>query len=531
MNRAIIYIRVSTAEQVERISLDYQLKVCQEFAAKSGMSVDQVFREEGESAKTANRPELIRAIDYCRKNKNRIASFIVYKLDRFARNAEDHYAVRSSLSKLGIQLISATEPIDDSPTGKFMESILAAVAEFDNSVRAERTRGGMQARVEQGGWVHKAVLGYVNHRDELGRPTMRVDPTNGPLMQQTLRQFLTGNLSQSEITAYANDLGLRQASGNPISVQTMHKILRNPLYAGLVINPSTKILAPGLHPGLITEEEYYEVQSKLSPRTTPPEHHLRDNARYPLRRGFLRCADCNSSLRGSASRGRSRYYAHYHCVVCRSSRTGNAISERIEVVHEQFDDLLRCIQPKRGMLDLFAELVRRRWRQEQKAEVEAGRALESQVKKLEATIERVTDLYVDGELSDTQHAAKLARIEDQLCQLRGRAANEKKITSNLDVVLRSALLFMANVTALWEQPDIGLGLHFIKLIFPEGLAYKFGGGWWHPTLGLGFALIGDAWAGESTMVALDEDRWLQLKEYLQALAAFIEAHKGLFPLR
>ena len=52
--------------------------------------------------------------------------------------------------QLGITLRSVTEPIDDSPTGKLIEGILAATAQFDNDVKAERTRAGMLAAVSAG---------------------------------------------------------------------------------------------------------------------------------------------------------------------------------------------------------------------------------------------------------------------------------------------------------------------------------------------------------------------------------------------
>jgi hypothetical protein len=54
---------------------------------------------------------------------------------RFARDKYDHFALRSLLKSLGISLRSATEPIDDTSTGKLMEGVLAAFAQFDNDVR------------------------------------------------------------------------------------------------------------------------------------------------------------------------------------------------------------------------------------------------------------------------------------------------------------------------------------------------------------------------------------------------------------
>lgn len=85
---------------------------------------------------------------------------IVHKLDRFARNATDHTQIRALLSSIGVQLRSVTEPIDDTSTGKFMEHVLAAVAELDNNIRTERTVKGMHQRLQDGRWTFPPPLGY-----------------------------------------------------------------------------------------------------------------------------------------------------------------------------------------------------------------------------------------------------------------------------------------------------------------------------------------------------------------------------------
>ena len=64
----------------------------------------------------------------------------MFNLTRFARDKYDHFALRSHLQSLGISLRSATEPIDDTSTGKLMAGVLAAFAQFDNAVRSDRTR-------------------------------------------------------------------------------------------------------------------------------------------------------------------------------------------------------------------------------------------------------------------------------------------------------------------------------------------------------------------------------------------------------
>jgi len=56
-NVAVIYTRVSSEEQVNNMSLGEQERICREFIAHrpENLTVDKVFVEEGESAKTAEK--------------------------------------------------------------------------------------------------------------------------------------------------------------------------------------------------------------------------------------------------------------------------------------------------------------------------------------------------------------------------------------------------------------------------------------------------------------------------------------------
>jgi DNA invertase Pin-like site-specific DNA recombinase len=123
---AVIYVRVSTKEQTENLSLPTQLKACEEYCERQGFHVLARFREEGESAKTVDRTELQKLLQFCRKNKGSVQFVVVFNLTRFAREKYDHFALRAHLKSLGISLRSATEPIDDTSTGKLMEGVLAA---------------------------------------------------------------------------------------------------------------------------------------------------------------------------------------------------------------------------------------------------------------------------------------------------------------------------------------------------------------------------------------------------------------------
>jgi site-specific DNA recombinase len=99
-----------------------------------------------------------------------IDSLVVHKLDRLARNLEDHAAVRAALREAGVQLHSVTESLEDSASGKLVEGILAPIAEFYSANLGQEIRKGMDQKAAQGGWPVRAPFGYRNvRRDGPGR--------------------------------------------------------------------------------------------------------------------------------------------------------------------------------------------------------------------------------------------------------------------------------------------------------------------------------------------------------------------------
>ena len=65
----VIYCRVSSKEQIEGTSLESQEAACREYARAKGIQILKAFVEQGESAKFADRTQLLDLIDFCRKNK------------------------------------------------------------------------------------------------------------------------------------------------------------------------------------------------------------------------------------------------------------------------------------------------------------------------------------------------------------------------------------------------------------------------------------------------------------------------------
>jgi site-specific DNA recombinase len=180
---------------------------------------------------------------------------VVYNLTRFAREKYDHFALRAFLKSLGISLRSATEPIDDTSTGKLMEGVLAAFAQFDNDVRSERTRAGMRAALEQGRWTFVPPLGYLNAPKWSGK-SLVADPDRGSLVAKAFEQFATGRFAKEKVLDAVTRLGLRTRSGRTLNPQSFGRMLSNRLYAGFIDVPEFGVSRRGEFEPLVSEDTF-----------------------------------------------------------------------------------------------------------------------------------------------------------------------------------------------------------------------------------------------------------------------------------
>src|SRR4051812_27481130 len=165
---AILYVRVSTKEQAERdgdpegYSIPAQREACKRKATSLDAAVIEEFVDRGESARTADRPELQRLLDFVLDN--RVTYVIVHKIDRLARNRADDVAINVALKQAGVQLVSVTENIDETPAGILLHGIMSSIAEFYSRNLANEVIKGLVQKAKNGGTPTPAPLGHLNVR-------------------------------------------------------------------------------------------------------------------------------------------------------------------------------------------------------------------------------------------------------------------------------------------------------------------------------------------------------------------------------
>ena len=462
---AVIYVRVSTKEQTENLSLPTQLQACEEYCQRQGFHVLARFREEGESAKTADRTELQKLLQFCRNNKGTVQFVVVFNLTRFAREKYDHFALRAHLKSLGISLRSATEPIDDTSTGKLMEGVLAAFAQFDNDVRSERTRGGMKAALELGRWTFLAPLGYLNAPRSTGK-SLIADPERAPLVKRAFQDFATGRFTKDEVRKNVIALGLTTRRGKPVPSQTFDAMLRNHVYIGRIDVQDFGVSRRGDFDLLVTEGIFFRVQAILDGRYEVTAARQRNDPDFPLR-GYVRCETCGRPLTASWSKGRSDYYAYYHCRG--RCRAVNISKTRLE---ELFVDELARLQPTPGFMRLVKDRVLSAWRKMQGDAKQCIAEIERRQKAIREKLDRLDQAFlfersIDIDTYD-RHRDKLCE-ELTLAQLDRHSCELEEM--DVEGILAFAERVLPSASNLWVQSSLAQKQRLQQVLFPDGVRF------------------------------------------------------------
>lgn len=465
--RAVIYCRVSTVEQVQNLSLATQEESCRAYCAREGYDVDELFIDAGESAKTTNRPEFLRLLEACRQGQGRLHAVIVYSLTRFSRNSADHHAISTLLRGLGISLRSVTEPIDDSPSGRLMEGILAAMAQFDNDSRSARVVAGMKAATDRGRWIWPAPIGYLTGTPKQRGASIVPDPDRAPLIRAAFESVAESRLTGRRLREHLTAQGLRTRRGVPISLRLLYVLLRNPVYVGDVATRGG-IRRRGDFEPLVSETVFARVQARLSARGLAIRQAVRhvNHPDFPLRR-FVRCAECQGQLTGSWSAGRSRRYGFYHC------RRGCTRVGR-EALESAFLALLDALAPKAGYLRVFRAVILELWAREQATATAEHRRQRVQVTKLEAQLESLDRAFIFDQRIDDQsyrHQRDLLREQSTIAKL--RLSDSDHVAADIESMLAFAEYAITESSRLWTAAaSVEERIRLQTTFFPAGLRWK-----------------------------------------------------------
>ena len=502
--KGIIYTRVSSDEQIKGTSLDFQEEICRNYCKDRGIEVLAVFREEGASAKSADRKEFLRAIELCRKNKGKMEAFVVAKVDRFARNTEDHFYVRKTLLDYGVTLHSVTEPIGNNPTEKFIETVLAGSAEFDNAVRRQRCVDGMSERINSGIFPWKPPIGYTcGNAKKRGEKKTEPDKPNEevfPIIQRGLREYAQGRVTQRELIRLFEEWGLGRIRNRKVTAQFVSGLLFKHLrfYAGIVFNPWSKEEIKGQHKPMLSEEEYHQIKMRMSGKGVKITRH-KINPAFPLRKTIL-CGECGKVVTASISHGTGGAYPYYHCFTKGCSMYCKSLSA--ETVAKDFIRKLQEITPKKKALKVFNATILNLWKEKGSYFEGEAKRYEKEITLLEEKRKRIFEMREDGSYTKEEFTERKAEVENELIASRISRSESRIEQFDMEASIVYAERYISDLGRQWTDLPPHLYPRFQKLVFPEGIPYTKNVGFGTAKLGLIFEINETSYAQKSDLVDL-----------------------------
>ena len=383
--RVALYARVSTEEQKQHgYSIDAQLESLRSWAKDHEIVGEYV--DAGISGKRPyqKRPELSR---FMRDLENGLAvdALVFCKLDRFYRSVKLYYQAMEVLDRHKVAWVAIQEDYETvTASGRFKVNIMLSVAENEADRTAERIKTVFEHKVTLGESItHSLPLGLKNENKHV------VPNEYAPAVVAAFEEYArVGNKTA------VRDL-LSDVYGLHISITSVSKLLQNRLYVGEYRDN------PNYCEPIVPRELFDRVQKDLASRSTK---RTPSGAVY-LFSGLIICGECGRRM-GAVRNAIGTVY--YRCCVG----------------HAMYKDCQnnKCIRESVLEADLLKET----------AAIVAGQSVDYEPeqkpkvnkKAVQQKLERLKDLYVDGDISKE----KYRQLRDELTAKLQEPEQPKKMT-------------------------------------------------------------------------------------------------------
>lgn len=332
--KCYIYIRVSTAMQVDGYSLEAQKERLTKFAEFQDMEVVREYCDAGKSGKSiTGRPEFTQMLQDVADDKDGVEYILVFKLSRFGRNAADVLNSLQYIQDFGVNLICVEDGIDSSKdSGKLTITVLSAVAEIERENILVQTMEGRKQKAREGKWNGgQAPFGYTL---DSKKGMLVVNPDEAEIVKIIFNKFVNEGLGADSISNYLNQHGYvktkyRSHELNYFTRSLVRKILDNPVYIGKIAygKSSTEkikgtrdqyhrvqndefLLAEGLHDAIIDLDLWEGVRARREEtgvkwvKTHSLEHEH-------ILTGLLKCPICGVGMSGTVRRRKNKSTGEY----------------------------------------------------------------------------------------------------------------------------------------------------------------------------------------------------------------------------
>lgn len=452
------YTRVSGGKQMLNDSIENQSKAIDEFAKKFGLDIVATFGATHESAKTDDRKEFQRMIEFCKRSRGKISTILVYKMTRFSRTGGKAISLADDLrTKYGIHIIAVSEPMDTSnANGVLMQEVQLIFAKWDNVQRQQVTYAGMKSKYEKGIWLSNPPQGY----DIVRKSGVRMIVLNeeGKKIKKAWDWKARG-MKNEDIAAKLTKLGV------PMYKQQIYKIFKNPFYCGLIAHGilDGKVVE-GTHEKMVSQEVFFKIHQLRVSSTKYGVTHSKENEAIPLK-VFMKCGDCGEPMTGYIVKKKNLYYYKCRKKGCKSNKSAKDM-------HKLFLDKLSEYSVKKELLKAIAYELDHAYNSQNKDNAEKEKDFTKRLVDLKENIEKLDKkFFIKEEMTKEKYDRMIGELEKEEKEIREELEKCSYIISNLNEKIVEAAELCLKLPEIWASASLPRKENLQKLVFPEGLAY------------------------------------------------------------
>lgn len=517
--KALIYCRVSSQKQVtEGDGLQSQEMRCVNYALNKGYTIEKIFRDPGISGggDFIKRPAMMEILAYLDSHPTEQYVIVFDDLKRFARDTEFHIKLRTALKVRKAVPECLNYNFDDSPEGRFTETIFAAQAQLEREQNREQVINKQKARLERGYAVFCPPMGLEYRKDpEHGKLLFPIEP-KALIIKEALEGFSKGIFfTQKDVRDFLNKQKLKTT---PISFEGVKRILTQPLYAGLIeYLPWSVERRQGHHKGIISVETFEMIEERLNGHTRKLDRED-EREEFPLRR-FVACEYCSISITASWSTGRTNKYPYYRC-----KTKGCMGSIRKEDLENDFTSLLSQTTPTKGILKLFKHVFTEEAEALEKVSLINGQEREKKIHTLEKEIDAVTNLAIKttSDVTRKVYEKKLETLQNELdSYLESSSKNNHE--KNVGTILQRGYDILKNPMDIWTNGNLKDRKMIQTIVFHKSPTYSKENKFGTAEYSLLYKVLTTSIRDESRLVDLVRNNWNQLNEELRIVDQYLLA--------
>ena len=335
IKRVYCLYRVSTLGQVEKDDIPMQKQFCREFVQQqTGWEIVKEFSEKGVSGFKVSAKDRD-AIQEIQRDalQNKFDVLLVFMFDRLGRREDETPFVVEWFVKNGIEVWSAKEGQQrfDTHVDKLLNYIRYWQASGESIKTSVRTKTRMEQLTQEGYFTGGGVpFGY--RLEHQGRTNKRnqdvgdlvVEPDEAEIVKLIFQKYLYEGYGAQRLCRYLSEQGIKNRKGHNIPTTTINRIIKNPIYTGVIRNgESQSEVLTDLQ--IIDVETFEKAQQMMEKRATHHNDVPLNTKGRSLLVGNVYCGHCGGRLTLTTSgrkrvrkdgtilrETRARYQCHYN---------------------------------------------------------------------------------------------------------------------------------------------------------------------------------------------------------------------------